>query len=129
MIARSPGEVGETTKAMLLSGSAYLAEQRRARVLQKAWIAELEAAFTRLQLLACPTLAGFPLPLGSTGAALELLRTMPINVAGVPALAQPVATSGPLPASLQLFGPHGCEELLLATGRVIEESAGASWTD
>jgi Asp-tRNA(Asn)/Glu-tRNA(Gln) amidotransferase A subunit family amidase len=31
-----------------------------------------------------------------------------------------VPTSGRLPASLQLIGPHGGEELLLAAGRVIE---------
>ena len=43
------------------------------------------------------------------------------NVTGLPALALPVPTGGGgLPASLQLLGPHGGEELLVATGRLVE---------
>jgi amidase len=43
------------------------------------------------------------------------------NVAGVPCTAQPVPAAGsPIPASLQLVGPPGGEELLLATGLPVE---------
>jgi amidase len=47
--------------------------------------------------------------------------TMPGNLAGLPALALPVP-GGPagLPASLQLIGPPGGEEQLIALGRIIE---------
>jgi amidase len=47
--------------------------------------------------------------------------TMPANVARLPALSLPVP-GGPagLPASLQLIGPPGGEETLLALGRVVE---------
>ena len=50
--------------------------------------------------------------------------TAPINLAGLPALALPVPSSHGLPAGLQLIGPPGSEELLLATGAVIEAAAG-----
>jgi amidase len=46
-----------------------------------------------------------------------------VNLAGLPALALPVPAGHPLPASLQLVGPAGSEERLLATGAVLEENA------
>jgi amidase len=50
--------------------------------------------------------------------------TAPANLAGLPALSLPVP-GGPagLPASLQLIGPPGGEEQLIALGRVIEAAA------
>jgi Asp-tRNA(Asn)/Glu-tRNA(Gln) amidotransferase A subunit family amidase len=51
-------------------------------------------------------------------------RTMEVNLAGLPALAQPVPARGPLPASLQLVGPASSEESLVATGLLIEAAAG-----
>jgi len=52
--------------------------------------------------------------------------TVPANLAGLPALALPVP-GGPagLPASLQLIGPPGGEEQLIALGRVIEAAIAA----
>ena len=46
--------------------------------------------------------------------------TLPVNLAGVPALSLPVPTDGPLPASLQLVGPMNAEETLVAAGLVME---------
>jgi amidase len=51
-------------------------------------------------------------------------RTMEVNLAGLPALAQPVRSAGPLPASLQLVGPAGSEERIVATGALVEAAAG-----
>jgi amidase len=48
--------------------------------------------------------------------------TSPVNLAGVPALALPVPAGGPLPASIQLVGPAGSEESLLAAGAVLERA-------
>ncbi|MHB8593744.1 MAG: amidase, partial [Acidimicrobiales bacterium] len=48
--------------------------------------------------------------------------TLPVNLAGVPALAQPVPSAGPVPASLQLIGRHGEEELLCMAGAVVEQA-------
>ena len=55
--------------------------------------------------------------------------TTPVNAAGLPALALPVpaaggprAANGPLPASVQLIGPGGSEDRLLAAGLVLEQA-------
>ena len=78
------------------------------------------AALDRHPVLALPTLVGAPPLLGERGMSLTVL-TMPANLAGLPALSLPVP-GGPagLPASLQLIGPPGGEERLIALGRVIE---------
>jgi amidase len=47
-----------------------------------------------------------------------------VNLAGLPALALPVPSAHRLPASLQIVGPAGGEELLLATGALLEAVAG-----
>jgi Asp-tRNA(Asn)/Glu-tRNA(Gln) amidotransferase A subunit family amidase len=46
--------------------------------------------------------------------------TAPINLSGLPALALPLTVRDNLPASLQLVGPQGGEELLIAIGRIVE---------
>lgn len=58
-------------------------------------------------------LAGFPY----TG------LTAPFNLAGMPALSMPVPSPGfDVPVSLQLVGPMNGEELLCATGLVVEKA-------
>jgi amidase len=78
------------------------------------------AMLDRHPFLALPTLVGPPPLLGERRIPLTVL-TMPANLAGLPALALPVP-GGPagLPASLQLIGPPGGEEQLIALGRIIE---------
>ena len=87
------------------------------------WRATLSSLWDRVDLLALPTLLGFPPPLDRSR---EMVRirglTSPVNLAGVPALALPVPTGGPLPASIQLIGPAGGEERLLAAGAVLEQA-------
>ena len=78
----------------------------------------------RHPFLAMPTLAGPPPLLGERGMSLTVL-TMPANLAGLPALALPVpGGQAGLLASLQLIGPSGGEEQLIALGRVIEAALG-----
>jgi amidase len=93
------------------------AEAARARQELRDWFA---AALDRHPVLALPTLTGAPPLLGERGMSLTIL-TVPANLAGLPALSLPVP-GGPagLPASLQLIGPPGGEERLIALGRVIE---------
>jgi amidase len=95
------------------------AEAARARQDLRDWFA---AALDRHPVLALPTLTGAPPLMGERGMSLTIL-TMPANLAGLPALSLPVP-GGPagLPASLQLIGPPGSEERLIALGRVIEAS-------
>jgi amidase len=89
----------------------------RTRLQVQDWFA---AMLDRHPFLALPTLVGPPPLLGERRIPLTVL-TMPANLAGLPALALPVP-NGPagLPASLQLIGPPGSEERLIALGRVIE---------
>jgi amidase len=124
MIEREPENVGEASSAMILKGRELTAVEAEGRRRQWEWLAELEAAFSRVELLASPTLAGFPPPLEEPEAMFEILRTMELNLAGVPALSQPIRSAGPLPASLQLYGPRHSEELLVATGAVVEGAVG-----
>jgi amidase len=89
----------------------------RTRQDMRDWFA---AVLDRHPFLALPTLVGPPPRLGERRMSLTVL-TMPANLAGLPALALPVP-GGPagLSASLQLIGPPGGEEQLVALGRVIE---------
>jgi amidase len=80
-----------------------------------------------VDMLAAPSLLGFP-PLLDEAHLMWKLRmlTSPVNVAGVPALALPIPVrgrdAGPIPANVQLIGPHNSEERLLAAGARIEQA-------
>ena len=104
-----------TESAAITAGQVEAAERVRREA--RDWFA---AALDRYPVLALPTLVGAPPLLGERGMSLTVL-TMPANLAGLPALALPVP-GGPagLSASLQLIGPPGGEERLIALGRVIE---------
>jgi len=85
-----------------------------------------EAMLADHPLLVMPTLTGRPPLLGERGFGLTVL-TAPVNLAGLPALALPVPVpaNGRVPASLQVIGPAGSEELLIAFGRVVEAAVAA----
>ena len=87
---------------------------------RRAWQHELARTFERVQAIALPTMPMFPIPVDSDKEFDLTSGTGSVNLAGNPALALPVPTGGPLPASLQLVGPHNSEDALLALGRVIE---------
>ena len=72
-----------------------------------------------------PTLTIFPPPLEDGDDLLVARCTLPVNLAGVPALSVPVPSDGPFPASLQLIGPAGSEERMLAAGATLEAAVAA----
>ena len=120
----APDKIGRDVLARLRQGSTITpAALSAAREHAAHWRATLSSLWDRVDLLALPTLLGFPPTLDQ---AREMLRirglTSPVNLAGVPALALPVPTGGPLPASIQLIGPAGGEERLLAAGMVLEQA-------
>jgi amidase len=100
---------------------------RAAHAFQPEWQAALMALLARVEVLALPTVGFFAPPLAEAARHFTGL-TNPVNLAGFPALAQPVATAGSLPASLQLIGPPGGEAVLLAAGAAVEASAGVVWS-
>lgn len=96
-----------------------------ARAAQHDWRAAMHAAVVRAGgLLALPTVPFYPPPLTAPPGLHFTAFTNPVNLAGFPALALPVPSGHSLPASLQLIGAPGSEELLLATGAVIEAAVG-----
>jgi amidase len=99
-------------------GEGEVAEARRE---QDAVRAALTAALRRFPVLALPTLATPPPVIGQRRTWLTGL-TAPINLAGLPALAMPVTVHPKIPVSLQLVGPSGGEETLIAAGRIVAEA-------
>ena len=121
---RAPDKIGRDVLARLREASTITPAAVSAACEQaEHWRATLSSLWDRVDLLALPTLLGFPPPLERSR---EMVRirglTSPINLAGVPALALPVPTGGPLPASIQIIGPAGGEEGLLAAGAVLERA-------
>jgi amidase len=95
-----------------------------ARQFQAAWRATFDRLFRAVELLVMPSVAIFPAAVADGDQGGHTRCAAPINLAGLPALSLPVPARHRLPASLQLIGPAGSEELLLATGAVIEAAAG-----
>lgn len=117
--------LGTRVREMLARGAAVTeSELARARSVRPDWQAELSAALRRAGVLALPTVPFFPPLLTELAPPPATAFTTPVNLAGFPALALPVPSAGPLPASVQLIGPPGSEAMLLATGAVIEAAAG-----
>jgi amidase len=120
----APDQIGRDVLARLREASTITpAALGVARADAVRWRATLSSLWERVDLLALPTLLGFPPTLDKSR---EMVRirglTSPVNLAGVPALALPVPTGGPLPASIQLIGPAGGEESLLAAGAILEQA-------
>jgi amidase len=121
----SAGKIGADVRAMLDQGRALTPERvRAARDYQVSWQAEWTALLSSVDAVVLPTVSFYPPPLAEATQHHLTQLTVPVNLAGLPALALPVRSEHHLPASLQLIGPAGGEELLLATGAVLEEAAG-----
>jgi amidase len=120
LLASRPDDVGEVTaNRIAASARVTVDEEHAARQVQLAWQRRLEDVFVETPLLALPTMATLPPTIASDPVGLNRL-TLPINLAGLPALSIPVPTAGVLPASLQLVAPAYGDELLLSAGAVVE---------
>jgi amidase len=119
-----PEGIGADVRSRLQIGaSCDDAVVRAAWETQRLWQATLERVFTEVDFLVTPTLTIFPPPLEDGDELLVARCTLPVNLAGVPALSLPVPTGGAFPASLQLIGPALSEERLLAAGALLEAAA------
>jgi len=118
----STGKIGDDVMQRLRAGAATTSTQlETADAVCEAWRQELAALFERVEVLALPTLVNEPPLLEDAERTSTVRATVPVNVAGVPALAMPVPVrDGGFPASLQLVGPLGSEERLVALGRRVE---------
>jgi amidase len=123
LVARRPGEIGQDVVGRLkLGGSIDARALASARKVKVDWDACLAEIFQRVDVIVTPTLTVFPPSLDGGEELLMARCTLPVNLAGVPALALPVPTSGALPASVQLIGPMQGEETLLAAGLALESA-------
>jgi amidase len=120
----APEKIGRDVLARLRQASTTTPEALAAAWAQAAvWRATLTALWDQVDLLALPTLLGFPPTLDQSRAMVHIRGvTSAVNLAGVPALALPVPSGGPLPASIQLIGPSGGEDRLLAAGAALEQA-------
>ena len=110
----STGLVGPDVAARLEAGALRTAEElARAQAVQALWCNEIEAALDRFDVIALPVLRDAPASLVDPLRMYDLRLTLPVNLAGLPALAMPVPRRDGPPASLQLIGRS--EEVLLAT--------------
>ena len=97
------------------------------------WKREFFELFSRVEVLALPTLPIFPprldeiTPESLLPMIIEITKHVAVfNAAGAPCTAQPVPVRGhALPASLQLVGPLGREELLVTTAQQVEDAVRA----
>jgi amidase len=127
---KDPSGIGEDVAGMLAMAPAFAEGVAAARENLQQWRDSVFSVFDRVELLALPTLPIFPPRLDSLTAdsllptVIDITRHVSLfNAAGTPCTAQPVRTAGsPLPASLQLVGPHNSEELLLATAQTVESA-------
>jgi amidase len=133
LVATAPDRIGRDVLTRLRRASTITdAQLSSARAEIARWKDTLDRLWNRVEVLAAPTLLGFP-PLTDDADAIVAIRglTSPVNAAGLPSLALPVpadgprAGGGPLPASIQLIGPAGSEDRLLAAGGVLERAVAA----
>jgi amidase len=117
--------LGADVRARLTEGaqttSARLAQ---AKAVQPSWRDSMARALATVDVLALPTVPFYPPRLAEAGRRPYTVFTNPVNLSGFPALALPIPGSSRFPASLQLIGKPSTEALLLATGAIIEATAG-----
>lgn len=113
--------------AARLEGGSMLTREEVAQAWEgaRAWAAEIRQVLTSVDAIALPTLASAPPTIADATRMASLRYTGPFNVSGGPVLALPVPSPGTgWPASLQLAGPVGSEDVLLRTGAAIEQLRG-----
>ena len=101
----------------------YLQAQRVRRLVRQ----DFQNAFEEVDLLLAPTAPGPAFPLGAFAEdPVAMYRqdvcTIPISLAGLPALSLPCGLSGGLPVGAQLIARHFDERRLLKTGAALQQA-------
>jgi len=108
-----------------LSAGYYDAYYLRAQKVRTKILEDFKKAFAKVDLIITPV---SPTPAFKIGEKIDDpvtmylsdIYTVPVNLAGLPALSLPVGKSGNLPVGLQIIGPHFSEKLIFETARIIE---------
>jgi amidase len=128
LVTNNPDGVGADSVAAVDAADMFRPNVDEARRALLEWKRALFGLFDRVEVLALPTLPIFPPRIDDIrpdtlfSTVIELTQHLALfNAAGTPCSAQPVPVNGvSLPASLQLVGPLGSEELLLRTAERVE---------
>lgn len=95
---------------------------RHARIVAQRWRTEVDRALDRTPVVALVGMVGAPPSLSDPLSVDTRLANVSLNLSGHPAIVVPIPRPGHLPASLQLFGHHDSEELLVRTAAEIEDA-------
>ncbi len=112
--------LSEGVRDRLAIAATMFAREAPARDFGEGWRGEMSSLLERYDVLALPSVGFYPPPVSEAFLHVYTHLTTPWNLIGLPALSIPIPSSGPFPASLQLLGAAGSEEMLLATGAHIE---------
>ena len=110
-----------------LSSGYYDAYYARAQKVRSKILQDFKQAFTKVDLIMTPVAPTTAFKIGEKSADpvqmyLSDIYTVPVNMAGVPALSMPCGKIGKLPVGLQIIGPHFSEELIFQAGQMVEDS-------
>ena len=113
--------------AYALSAGYYDAYYLKAQQVRTLIRQEFDQVFQRVDALVTPTSPVVAFPLGSkTDDPLEMylidVCTLPVNIAGLPAVSVPCGFSQGLPVGMQLIGPHLSEQRLLRIAHAYEQA-------
>ena len=113
--------------AYALSSGYYDAYYRKAQQVRTLIRRQYEDAFTRFDVLLTPTSPTLPFGLGErTNDPLAMyladICTIPVNIAGVPAISLPCGFVDGLPVGLQLIGPSLGEEAIIRAAYTYEQA-------
>lgn len=109
----------------VLSAGYYDAYYGKANGLRRLIAEDYKKAFAKVDVLITPTAPSVAFPIGkNTNDPLQMyledIFTVPVNLAGVPAMSVPTGkNANGLPYGLQITGPHFREDLLFAIGREV----------
>ncbi len=86
---------------------------------------DFERAFSNFDLLISPTMPALPFKVGELTDPLTMYKmdvnTVPVNMAGIPAMSLPVGLVRGLPVGLQIMGNHFGEEKIISFALKVEE--------
>jgi aspartyl-tRNA(Asn)/glutamyl-tRNA(Gln) amidotransferase subunit A len=112
-----------------LSAGYYDAYYGQAQKVRTLIIRDFERAFADFDVLITPTSPTTAFRIGEKAADpmsmyLSDVYTIPVNLAGIPAVSVPCGSVGGLPVGLQIMGPHFAEGTVLRAARAVEAASG-----
>ena len=112
-----------------LSAGFYDAYYGRAQQVRTKIVEDFAAAFASVDVIASPTAPSVAYELGAKSSdplAMYLgdFCTIPMSLAGIPAISIPSGLAGGLPVGLQLAGPAFSENLILGAAHALEQAIG-----